>query len=331
MDNIKVAIIGLGDFGFRHLSVLANLPGVEVVALVSRSEKRAKELASEFHVPHIFAETDELLSKVKLDAVHIVTEDTRHLAPTLAAFQAGVDVFLEKPISHDLNEARLMIDEAARLNRKFMVGHILRFDTKCAAIKERIANGDLGRVATIYGRRNLIRSLIDIYSHSNRLYTTGVHDIDLILWYFEDKKPVEVYMKSMDVMGKGYDVFWAMMTMDDGSLGVIETNWLLPGATPWRGHILLEAIGTKGTAMLEVPGNGLSFWTENQVEIPDTSYWPIMHGATVGALRDEIAYFIRCLMEEKPITMPYPEDAYNTIKITQAMIQSSKEGRSVKL
>lgn len=331
MDTVKIAIIGLGDFGFRHLSVLANLPGAEVVALVSRSEERAQELANQYHVPHIFSETEELISKLKVDAVDICTEDTRHLKPTMAALQAGINVFLEKPISHDLKEARLMIDEAARLNRKFMVGHILRFDTKCAAIKERIASGDLGQVATIYGRRNLIRSMIDVYRHSNRLYTTGVHDIDLILWYFEDKKPVEVYMKSLNVMGKGDDVFWAFITMDDGSLGIIESNWLLPSATPWRGQILLEANGTKGTALLEVPGNGLAFWTDNQVEVPDTNYWPIMHGATVGALRDELAYFIRCLLENKPITMPYPEDAYNSIKVADAMIRSSKAGKPISL
>jgi predicted dehydrogenase len=330
MKAVKIAVIGLGEFGLLHLDVLANLPGVEVLALVSRSEGRATELANRYHVPHTFQDTETLLSSVKLDAVHVATEDTRHFSPTMAAFDAGVDVFLEKPISHDLDEARQMIDKAKRLNRKFMVGHILRFDTRCAAVHERISRGDLGNVGAIYARRNIIRAISDQY-RPHLFYTTAIHDIDLTLWYYEGKKPVEVYMKSVDLLGRGDDIFWGMITMDDGSLGIVETTWVLPDATPWRGHILLEAVGSQGTALAEVPGNGLAFWTDTQVEVPDTSYWPSLHGATVGALRDEIAYFVSCLMEDKAITLPYPEDAYDSLRVAEAMVRSSLEGHGIQL
>lgn len=329
VKTIRVAVIGLGEFGLLHLNILKNLPGVDVVALVSRNEARAKELAERYRVPHVFQDTDEMLRRVELDAAHVVTEDTRHLAPTLSALRAGLDVFVEKPISHDLTEARQMVEEAARLNRKLMVGHILRFDARCAAIKERIQRGGLGRVVTVYGRRNMARPFLDQYRYANRLYTTGVHDIDLILWYFEGRKPVEAYMKTMDVCGKGDDVFWGLITMEDGSLGAVETNWLLPAATPWRGHVLLEVIGTEGTALAEVPGNGLAFWSNQQVEVPDTGYWPSVHGITVGALRDEIAWFIRCLVEDRPIEIPRPAEVLAGLKVADALIRSSKEGHPV--
>ncbi|MCC7355468.1 MAG: Gfo/Idh/MocA family oxidoreductase [Anaerolineae bacterium] len=331
MDEVKIGIIGLGGFGLLHLDVLANLPGVKVMALASRNETRARELAARYRVPHIFPDTDEMLAQVKLDAVDVVTEDTRHLAPTLSALRAGMDVFVEKPISHDVNEARQMVDEAARLKRKLMVGHILRFDPRCAAIKERIRQGEMGRVATVYGRRNMIRTRRETYSHSNLLYTTGVHDIDLILWYFEGQKPVEVYMKTLAISGHGDDVFWGIITMEDGSLGVVETTWLLPKAVPFGAHILLEVIGTEGTALAEVPGNSLSFWFDDGVQVPDTAYWPSVHGVTVGALRDEILYFIRCLIEDRPVEMPRPEEAVASLEVAAALIRSSQEGRPIRL
>lgn len=330
MATIRTAVIGLGDFGSRHLDVLANMPGVEVAAIVDIREDRARELGGRYRIPQVFSNFQDLLAQVQLDTLHIVTPDTQHFAPTMAALQAGIDVFLEKPLSSDLNEARQMIDEAARLNRKFTIGHILRFDPSCAAIKERIAKGELGKVVTVYGRRNLARFLIPQYRYANRLYTTGVHDIDLILWYFEGRKPVEVYMKTMNVSGQGDDVFWGLITMDDGSIGVVESNWLLPDTTPWRGHVLLEVIGTEGTAMAEVPGNGLKFWTD-KVEIPDISYWPTVHGATVGALRDEIAYFYRCVAENKPLTVLHPEEAYNGLRVADALIRSSQQGKPIRL
>lgn len=327
---LKTAVVGLGDFGARHLDVLANMQGVEVAGVVDSNEARAKALAARYGISGVFRSTDDLLANVELNTIHIVTPDTHHLAPALAALRAGLHVFLEKPISHSLMEARQIIDEAKRLNRKLMIGHILRFNTACAAIKDRIARGDLGRIATIYGRRNCARFLIPQYSHSNRLYTTGVHDIDLILWYYEGRRPVEVYMKSMNVLGQGDDVFWGMITMDDGSLGIIESNWLLPDATPWRGHVILEVIGTGGTALAEVPGNALTFWTDS-VEIPDTTYWPVVHGATVGALRDEISYFVRAVLEDRPITVLDPEEAYTGLRVAEALIRSSQAGTPIRL
>ena len=141
MNSIKVAVIGLGGFGALELDILDNLPGVEVIALVSRSEERARELADRYQVPHIFQSTDEMINNVRLDAVFVVTEDNRHFEPTMLAFKAGIDVFCEKPISDDLTEARKMIDEAARLNRKLMIGHVARFDPRYAIIKDRINKG----------------------------------------------------------------------------------------------------------------------------------------------------------------------------------------------
>jgi predicted dehydrogenase len=223
-----------------------------------------------------------------------------------------------------------MVDEAGRLNRKLMVGHILRFDTKCATIKERITRGELGQLLTVYCRRNTARALIKS-SRPHLFQRSAIHDIDLILWYFEGTKPVEVYMKSMDAFGEGDDIFWGMITFDDGSLGIVENAWALPAATPWRGQAQLEAVGTQGTAFVDAPGTTLEIWTGGKVERPNTGYWTSLHGTTVGALRDEIAYFLRCLREDRPITMPLPEDSYKSLHVTEALLRSSREGHPIHL
>lgn len=331
MQTKRFAVIGTGDFGVRHLEVLTALEGVEVAAIVSRTESRARELAQRFGVPHVFTDVTTMLQALTLDAVHVVTDDNRHFAPTMAALEAGLDVFVEKPLSHDLQEARQMVAAAAATGRKLMVGHILRFDTRCAAVKASIDRGELGQVVSVYGRRNQSTAIRARFTKSNRLYTTGIHDIDLILWYFGDRKPVEVYLRTRDVGGLGDDLFWGMITMDDGSLGVIETAWLLPESTPWRGHILGEVIGTEGTALLEVPGNGLGFWLADRVTTPDTSYWPQIYGTTVGALRDEIGYFVRCVTHDLPVEVPRHEEVLASLEVAAALIRSAAEGRPVRL
>lgn len=331
MQTKRFAVIGAGDFGARHLDVLSQLDGADVVAFVSRTESRARELADRYNVPHVFSDVHEMLASVELDAVHVVTDDNRHFEPVMAALNAGCDVFVEKPLSHDLDEARQMVALAQKLDRRLMVGHLLRFDTRCAAIKGSIDRGELGQVVSVYGRRNQSLSMRARFTKSNRLFTTGIHDIDLILWYFGDRKPVEVYMRTRDVGGLGDDLFWGMITMDDGSLGVVETAWLLPDSTPWRGHILGEVIGTEGTALLEVPGNGLGFWLADRVTTPDTSYWPQIYGSTVGALRDEIAYFVRCVTHDLPVEVPSHDEVLTSLEVAHALIQSAAENRPIRL
>lgn len=331
MPPKRFAVVGAGDFGARHLDVLSGLEGVEVVALVTRTESRGHELAGRYGVPQVFVDVEEMLTAVEPEAVHVVTDDHRHFAPTLAALEAGCDVFVEKPLSHDLAEARQMVARARELGRRLMVGHLLRFDTRCAAIKGSIDRGELGQVVSVYGRRNQSVTMRALFTKSNRLFTTGIHDIDLILWYFGDRKPVEVYMRTRDVGGLGDDLFWGMITMEDGSLGVVETAWLLPDTTPWRGHILGEVIGTKGTALYEVPGNGLGFWLEDRVTTPDTSYWPQIHGTTVGALRDEISYFVRCVTHDLPVEVPTHEEVLASLEVAHALVRSAADGRPVRL
>jgi predicted dehydrogenase len=331
MQTKRFAVVGCGDFGARHLDVLSGLEGAEVVAIVSRTESRARELADRYGVPHVFPDVPSMLSAVELDAVHVVTDDNRHFEPVMAALEAGLDVFVEKPLSHDLDEARQMVATAQRLGRRLMVGHLLRFDTRCAAIKGSIDRGELGQVVSVYGRRNQSVSMRAMFTKSNRLYTTGIHDIDLILWYFGDRKPVEVYMRTRDVGGLGDDLFWGMITMDDGSVGVVETAWLLPDSTPWRGHILGEVIGTEGTALLEVPGNGLGFWLQDRVTTPDTSYWPQIYGSTVGALRDEIGYFVKCVTHDLPVKVPTHEEVLASLEVAAALVRSAAEGRPIRL
>lgn len=328
---LRIGVIGLGSMGLLHLDVLAHTPGVEVVAVCSRDAARAAEVAGRFGVACTYGDAAALVAGTPLDAVYVCTEDDRHLEPTLAALRAGLHVFVEKPISVDLDEARLMVAEAERLGRKLMVGHVVRFDPRYAIIKDRIDGGAMGRVATVYGRRNQSRALLDRYRHASRIFTTGIHDIDLILWYLAGTTPVEVYLRTMSVHGKGDDVFWGMITMADGSLGIIETSWLLPESVPWGRQFELEVMGSEVTAYVETPGSGLALWSGSGSDAADYLYWPVVHGTVGGALRDEDDYFVRCLREDRPIDMPRPEEAVRALEVAHALLHSAESGRPVRL
>src|SRR6185436_5083886 len=97
----------------------------------------------------------ELLADPGVDAVNIVTMWDQHAAPTLAALAAGKHVFLEKPMASTLADCDAIVSAARSAKGFLMVGHICRFNPRYAAAKEAIAAGRIGKIVSLYARRNL--------------------------------------------------------------------------------------------------------------------------------------------------------------------------------
>ena len=127
MTKLRSAVIGVGDFGARHLDVLANAAAVELVAWWMWMARARRSWRPRYGVPHVFTDWRVLLEQMTLDTVHIVTPDTQHFEPAMAALQRGIDIFVEKPLSSDLAEARAMIDEARRLGAALTSGAYIAF------------------------------------------------------------------------------------------------------------------------------------------------------------------------------------------------------------
>src|SRR6202023_372625 len=88
------------------------------------------------------------------DAVSVVTTEDQHLEPVLSALEHGKHVFVEKPLATRLADAEKMLEAARQTDLILMPGHILRFETKYATVKEKLQSGRLGRIVSIYAKRN---------------------------------------------------------------------------------------------------------------------------------------------------------------------------------
>src|SRR5690606_29919716 len=102
------------------------------------------QLAAAFQVPRVCADLEELCGLPDVDLVDVVTPEADHAAPVLAALARGKHVFVEKPLATDPADCTRMIEAAQAAGRSLMVGHILRFETKYAMLKEELASGRLG-------------------------------------------------------------------------------------------------------------------------------------------------------------------------------------------
>ena len=129
------------------LQAFTGIPFVEVVAVTDAVDERAQTMAARYHVPLVVKTSDELCALENADAVSIATPENMHLAPVLAAFKHGKHVLVGKA-HRDYVDQRSRgngIHAAREAERILMPGHILRFETKYAAmVKERISGQATG-------------------------------------------------------------------------------------------------------------------------------------------------------------------------------------------
>jgi predicted dehydrogenase len=174
-DRTPVAVIGVGEHGKHHARILAELPEAELVGVYDTNRERAEAVAAEFGC-RAFASLDEALATVK--AVSVVIPTTDHARVAHQAFDAGVDVLLEKPITHTVDEATELVERAEREKRILQVGHLERFNPGVAAAKRVTRHPMFFEVHRlgVFSSRSLD---VDV------VFDLMIHDLDLVLWMVE--------------------------------------------------------------------------------------------------------------------------------------------------
>ena len=149
-DAVRLAVVGLRTRGAELLGAFQRLPGVRIAALcdVDRDvldKHRQRQTAAG---PPVEAVQDvrRLLDRQDVDAVVIATPDHWHALITVWACQAGKDVYVEKPVSHNIWEGRQMVAAARKFNRLVQAGTQNRSDIGLQAAAEFLQQGGLGRI-----------------------------------------------------------------------------------------------------------------------------------------------------------------------------------------
>ncbi len=332
MTRIKWGVIGLGWFGEKHCEVLSGLPQVELYSLCTRTESRLAELAGRFGVAHTHRDYHDLLADPEVQAVSIVTMWDQHVGPALAALAAGKHVFLEKPMAATVADCQRIVDATRAAPGLFMVGHICRFNPRYALAKREIEAGKIGRIVSLYARRNLSAAVSEsVLGKIGPIIGDGVHDTDLMLW-FTGAKVQSVYAQTVDVRGLTHpDVGWTMYRFDSGAVGVLEDAWCLPANTPYPLDERMEIIGTEGSIQIQESGPGLAVCDREGWRYPEATYWPTLHGARAGALRDELSYFANCVLTGATPTVVSPQDSLEAVRACLAAEQAAATGEVIQL
>ncbi len=144
---LNVAIIGLGGIGSTHAGVYKANSKANLAAVCDMDKARADKAAAQYGVPAFYSVAD-LVKNVALDAVSVTTAGPEngghHFEPVMEAFEAGLHVLCEKPISNDIVKARQMVAKATEKGLSFGINLNHRFVPPAAKAKQWMDEGKLG-------------------------------------------------------------------------------------------------------------------------------------------------------------------------------------------
>jgi predicted dehydrogenase len=229
-DTIRLAIAGLNGRGKDHVKAFAGRKGVQVVCLVDPDTRTwavpARMVEDRGHnTPRALRDIREALAAKDVDAVSVATPNHWHALITVWACQAGKDVYVEKPCSHEVHEGRLAVEAARNHKRIVQHGTQRRSAPDWAVAAAVIRSGKLGRLLVARGI-NYKRRL----SIGYRTASAPPRELDFNLWL--GPAPEQPYHANL--VHYNWHWFWPFGNGDIGNQGVHHMDvarWCIPGAT----------------------------------------------------------------------------------------------------
>ncbi|HEX4342557.1 MAG TPA: Gfo/Idh/MocA family oxidoreductase, partial [Verrucomicrobiae bacterium] len=144
-SKVRVALVGAGGWGLQHARILSSRPDVEFLAIAGRNPAKTQARAARFGV-RAYSDIDQMLGEETPDLVFMSLPNDGHFEPTMKVIQAGVPLFVEKPLVFDLKEAERLIAAAAKRNLFFAINFNHHYARPVALAHHAIRAGRLGEL-----------------------------------------------------------------------------------------------------------------------------------------------------------------------------------------
>ena len=183
-ETVKVAMVGVGAFGNKHLDALAQIPEAEVVVVADPVAAAADKVAGERGVARVETSLEGVLSHDDVDAVILATPTQVHASQAIACLDAGKHVEVEIPLCDNLADGRAVVEAQERSGKVAVCGHTRRFNPSHQWVRNRITAGDYSiqhmDVQTFFFRRTNTNALGEPRSWTDHLlWHHAAHTVDL--------------------------------------------------------------------------------------------------------------------------------------------------------
>lgn len=345
-----MAVIGAGILGTRHARVYDELPDARLVAVVDHDPARAASVA-EPRKARAFASTAEMLAAVgpagsgEVTAVGIATPDQAHFGPVTECLNAGVDVFVEKPLAVSLAEAKAMIALARETSRVLMVNYSQRWLPEHRRIESLIDAGSLGAPAFVESHRwdaawipeRMIGSWSD---KTTPIHFMSSHDIDLIVHWLGDRVETVTAVAHFGALeaARGLagrvDGYIATLRFSRGTVASLHSTWILPDSFPLAADSYLEVLGATGALFLGGSTRELKLYTaghSERITYAGPSTATEVNGRIEGAFTASVRDFLGAVKNRELDNPASAARTLHVVEVQDAIVRAAASGEVVRL
>lgn len=366
MKKLRIGIIGCGGIANnKHLPALKTQDELcELVAFCDIKEERAQKAAHEYGTEEakVYTDYNELLKDTSIDLVHVCTPNVSHAPITIAAFKAGKHVLCEKPMAHNTEAAKQMMDAWKESGKKFTIGYQNRFRQEVTALHSACEADELGDIyfAKAHALRRKAVPTWGVFPDKAQqgggpLIDIGTHALDITLWMMDNYKPVSVTGSVFHKLGnlKGADegnMFgpwdtdtyevedsaFGFIKMENGATIFLEASWALNILESKEAATTL--CGTKAGAQINAgmsyPENELIYNKAHNgmlVEERNSAAGAIAFfegGSNAPEVLEANQWLKAIINDTEPLVKP--EQAFTVTKILDAIYQSAATGKEIK-
>jgi len=330
MTTLNVAVVGLGAIGREHCDIYRGLDGVTLAAVVDPVATSA-QVAARWPGVELKASLDEVLADDRIEAISLCTPDHVHADDAMTIMKAGRHLLLEKPIATAPDQARTLAMTAEDCPGVVMPGHTLRFEPRYHHAHQVMSSGDIGDVVHGYLRRNNKSSVAArAAGRVSVAFFLGIHDIDALQW-IAGSNVVDVQARETqirDASGKQAAAIMATLGLGSGALVQLEAAWALPETNPTELDARFRLVGTSGEISVDSYDSGIRVTTD-QFALPMPAGAPL-YGQPQGALREELASFVRSCVEAAPLPITMREAA-QAVMVVDAIETSIRSGQTTRV
>jgi len=224
-DPIGIAVVGTGDWGANLVRNFSRLPGSRLVALCDADPQRLAKTVAQYPGTRPHAHVDEVCAAPDIHGVVIAASAVSHHPLAKQLLEAGKDVYVEKPLTLQVNHAEELVRIARERNRVLMVGHLLIYHPGVQYLKKMVDQGDLGDIHYIYSQRV---NLGKVRRDENALWSFAPHDLSVVL-HLLGTEPIDVVARgSAFLQAKVEDVVFVDLRFPGGKLAHVHVSWLDP-------------------------------------------------------------------------------------------------------
>ena len=287
MKQINWGFIGCGEVTEKKSGPAFNeVEGSQVVAVMSRSENKARSYAERHHIRKWYTDAQELIDDPDVNAIYIATPPSSHATFAIMAMRAGKPVYIEKPLAASYNDCIRINRISEQTGVPCFVAYYRRYLPYFQKVKEIIENGTIGKVINVQVRFSVPPRDLD-YKNEKELpwrlqpdiagggyfYDLAPHQIDLLQNIFGVITRAHGYPANRAHLYKAEDTVSACFFFENGVTG--SGSWCFVGHESAK-EDCIEIIGDKGSLSFSVftyePIVLITSEGKQSITVPNPSY-----------------------------------------------------------